>query len=252
VNWNKRVILYPSWHDKQTAQSKEQSLIRRQLNLKTTKELIDELPPLPKDRLEWEYYCRPKIKGLPNRLKYLPMLQGIVKDNHPFIMGIIARQWFKTTMIGSDLAFDATTHYDFDQVYLNFKEPNLKTFSENKFRQDVFGTWPLSKYIKSSTGRLGSMERVVTNTRSIIDMMLPGPLWQNLQGKSPMKMKVDEAQDHDWDGFQNARDAQSDTFGDVDIWGVGGFTDTEYDNIWKNYRPTRMDLQEKGKSHETS
>jgi len=211
----------------------EVTQLAKKINLKSQNELEIELPPLPKDRLEWEYYCRPKIKGLPNRLRYLPMLKSIVQDQHPFRMGVIARQWFKTTMIGSDLAYDATTHYDYDQVYLNFKEPNLKTFSENKFRQDVFGTWPLSKYIKSASGRLGSMERVVTNTRSIIDMMLPGPEWQNIQGKSPMKMKVDEAQDHDWNGFQNARDAQSDTFGDIDIWGVGGFVDTEYYNIWK-------------------
>lgn len=233
MNWKKKVIIYQNWNDRNADALKEQHLIKKQLNLKSRKQLESELPPLPKDRLEWEYYCRPKIKGFPNRLKYLPMLRAIVQDKHPFRMGVIARQWFKTTMIGSDLAYDATTHYDYDQVYLNFKEPNLKTFSENKFRQDVFGSWPLSKYIKSASGRLGSMERVVTNTRSIIDMMLPGPLWQNLQGKSPMKMKVDEGQDHDWEGFQNARDAQSDTFGDVDIWGVGGFTDTEYHNIWK-------------------
>lgn len=207
--------------------------IQRIINTKSNAELEEELPPLPKDRLEWEYYCRPKIKGFPNRLRYLPMLKAIVQDKHPFRMGVIARQWFKTTMIGSDMAYDATTHYDYDQVYVNFKEPNLKTFSENKFRQDAFGTWPLSKYIKSASGRLGSMERVVIKTRSIIDMMLPGPLWQNLQGKSPMKLKVDEGQDHDWEGFQNARDSQSDTFGDVDIWGVGGFVDTEYYNIWK-------------------
>lgn len=219
--------------DKIADEIRDHVLLQRKVNQKSQQELEAELPPLPKDRLEWEYYCRPKIKGLPNRLRYLPMLQRIIQDKHPFRMGIIARQWFKTTMIGSDLAFDATTKYDYDQVYLNFKEPNLKTFSENKFRQDVFGTWPLSKYIKSASGRLGSMERVVINTRSVIDMMLPGPQWQNIQGKSPMKMKVDEGQDHDWEGFQNARDAQSDTFGDVDIWGVGGFTDTEYDNIWK-------------------
>ena len=226
-------ILHSEIKSDQRDEISEKKQLERRINQKSQAELEAELPPLPTDRLEWEYYCRPKIKGLPNRLRYLPMLQRIITDKHPFRMGIIARQWFKTTMIGSDLAFDATTKYDYDQVYLNFKEPNLKTFSENKFRQDVFGTWPLSKYIKSASGRLGSMERVVINTRSVIDMMLPGPQWQNIQGKSPMKMKVDEAQDHDWEGFQNARDAQSDTFGDVDIWGVGGFTDTEYDNIWK-------------------
>lgn len=229
----KNPSIYPILESDGIQKRREQIRLEKLINFKTHKELETELPPLPKDRLEWEYYCRPKIKGFPNRLKYLPMMIVIVQDKHPFRMGVIARQWFKTTMMGSDLAFDATTNYDYDQVYLNFKETNLKTFSENKFRQDVFGTWPLSKYIKSASGRLGSMERVVTNTRSIIDMMLPGPQWQNIQGKSPMKLKVDEGQDHVWDGFQNARDAQSDTFGDIDIWGVGGFVDTQYYNIWK-------------------
>lgn len=234
MNWSKKVTIYPSWHSKTETERKEQSLIEKKINLKTQKELEDELPPLPKNRIEWEYYCRPKIKGEKNRLKYLPMLKAIVLDQHPFVMGVIGRQWGKTaTLIGSDLAYNATINYDYDQLYLNFKEPNLKTFSENKFRQDVFGTWPLSKYIRSSQGKLGSMERVTMRTRSIIDMLLPGPDWQNVQGKSPKKMMVDESQDHDWQGFQNAREAQADVFGDVSIFGVGGYQDTEYHNIWK-------------------
>jgi len=219
---------------KESIEKREQVLLERKINLKSQQELEAELPVLPIDRMEWEYHCRPKIKGQPNRLKYLPMLKEIALDQHPFIMGILARQWGKTaTLIGSDLAYHATINYDYDQLYLNFKDAPLKTFSENKFRQDVFGTWPLSKMIKSSNKTFGSMERVTLQTRSIIDMLLPGPLWSNVQGKSPMKMKIDEGQDHNWEGFQNARDSQSDTFGDVSIYGVGGFQDTEYDNIWK-------------------
>lgn len=227
-------ILHDEIKSDYRTQHKEAIELQRRINQKTNEELQNELPILPKDRMEWEYYCRPKIKGQKNRLKYLPMLKEIVLDEHPFIMGILARQWGKTaTLIGSDLAYHATINYDYDQLYLNFKDAPLKTFSENKFRQDVFGTWPLSLMIKSSKNTFGSMERVTMQTRSIIDMLLPGPQWQNVLGKSPMKMKIDEGQDHNWEGFQNARDAQSDTFGDVAIFGVGGFQDTEYDNIWK-------------------
>lgn len=204
------------------------------ISTQTESEIEDELPPLPKDRLEWEYHCRPMIKGIPNRLKYLPMILAIVLDNFAFKMEVLARQWGKTTMFGSDLAYWATTNYDFDQTYFNFKLDNLRTFSENKFRQDVFGTYPLSKYIKAPTGQLGAMNRVVTKTRSIIDMLLPGPEWQNSQGKSNRKMKVDEAQDHDWTDFQNARETQADTMGEVEIAGIGGYADTDHHNIWKS------------------
>ena len=191
----------------------------------------DYLPQLPKDRIEWEYHCRQFIKGMPNRLKYLPMMLDIIKDNHPFQMYLLARQWGKTVMIGNDLAFNATTKYDYDQTYFNFKLDALRTFSENKFRQDTFGTGPLSHYISGSS-KLGAMNRVITKTRSIVDMLLPGVDWQNSQGKSNRKMFVDEGQDHNWTGFQNARETQADTFGDLIISGIGGYVDTDYHRIW--------------------
>lgn len=193
----------------------------------------DYLPTLPKDRIEWEYHCRPFIKGTPNRLKYLPMMLEIVKDTHPFQMYLLARQWGKTTMIGSDLAYHATTKYDFDQTYTNFKNDNLRTFSENKFRQDVFGTGPLSHYI-SGVSKLGAMNRVVTKTRCVIDMILPGVNWQNFQGKSNRRMVADEANDINWTGFSNARQTQSDTFGDLVVAGIGGFEDTDYHRLWNS------------------
>ena len=161
------------------------------------------------------------------------MILEIVKDNHSFQMYLLARQWGKTVMIGNDLAFYATTNYDYDQTYFSFKNDTLRTFSENKFRQDVFGTGPLSHYI-SGVSRLGAMNRVITKTRSVIDMLLPGVDWQNSQGKSNRRMIVDEGQDHNWTGFQNARETQSDTFGDLNIAGVGGYVDTAYHRIWNS------------------
>jgi len=193
----------------------------------------DYIPILPKDRIEWEYHCRPFIKGTPNRLKFLPMLLDIVNDKYGFQMYLLARQWGKTTMIGTDLAYYATTKYDYDQTYVNFKNDNLRTFSENKFRQDVFGTDPLSHYI-SGVSRLGAMNRVITKTRSIIDMILPGVNWQNTQGKSNRRMVIDEGNDIDFTGFANARETQADTFGDLVIAGVGGYVDTDYHRIWNS------------------
>jgi len=132
-------------------------LLEKQLNLKTTEQLKLELPIIPSDRVEWEYYCRSIIKGKPNRLKYLPMLLDVVQDKHPFKFLLWARQWGKTTMLASDLAHAATTNYDYDQTYFNFKLDALRTFSNNKFRQDVFGKFPLSKYIKSIGSNIGAL-----------------------------------------------------------------------------------------------
>jgi len=232
VNWNKKIIIYQSWHEKNEAYQKEQALIQKQINQKSQRELEEELPQIPKDRIQWEYHCRPLIKGEPNRLRFMPMLQDVVKDKHPFKFLLWGRQWGKTTMIASDLAFAATTNYDYDQTYFNFKLDALRTFSNNKFRQDVFGVSPLSKYIKKTGSNYGAMNKVETYTRSIIDMLLPGPDWQNSQGKSNQRMVIDEGQDHDWTGFQNARETQADTMGDTIIAGIGGYTDTPYYNLW--------------------
>ena len=198
------------------------------------RQIEDELPLLPTDRIQWEYHCRPLIKGEPNRLKYLPMLLDVVQDQHPFKFLLWGRQWGKTTIIASDLAYAATTNYDYDQTYFNFKLDALRTFSNNKFRQDVFGTEPLSKYIKSIASNIGAANKIETHTRCIIDMLLPGSKWENSQGKSNKRMVIDEGQDHDWEYFQNARETQADTMGDTIIAGIGGFVDTDYYNLWKS------------------
>jgi len=234
VNWNKKIIIYQSWHEKNEAQRKEQTLLKKQMNLKSQEQLESELPLIPKDRIQWEYHCRSLIKGEPNRLKYLPMLIDVVEDKHPFKFLLWGRQWGKTTMIASDLAYAATTNYDYDQTYFNFKLDALRTFSNNKFRQDVFGTEPLSKYLKSIGSNIGAANKIETQTRCIIDMLLPGSKWENSQGKSNKRMVIDEGQDHDWEYFQNARETQSDTMGDTIIAGIGGFVDTDYYNLWKS------------------
>ena len=132
----------------------------------------DYMPTLPKDRIEWEKFCRPSIKGELNRLEYLPMMVGIVRDNHPFQMYLLARQWGKSTMIANDMAYHATTKYDFDQSYFIGKNDLLTTFTESKFRQPVFGEGPLSHYISGLSNR-NSIIKKVTIPRMGIKKTLP-------------------------------------------------------------------------------
>lgn len=230
----KKPIVYRHLAVSSLQKRREQIAIERLINTRTQAELEGELPTLPTDRVQWEYHCRKLIKGEPNRLKYLPMLVDVVEDKHPFKFLLWGRQWGKTTMLASDLAYAATINYDYDQTYFNFKLDALRTFSNNKFRQDVFGTEPLSKYLKSIGSNIGAANKVETQTRSIIDMLLPGAKWENSQGKSNKRMVIDEGQDHNWEYFQNARETQSDTMGDTVIAGIGGFVDTDYYNLWKS------------------
>jgi len=230
----KKPIVYRRLAANSLQNRREQISIERLINTKTRAELEAELPTLPTDRIQWEYYCRKTIKGEPNRLKYLPMLIDVVEDKHPFKFLLWGRQLGKTTMIASDLAYAATTNYDYDQTYFNFKLDALRTFSNNKFRQDVFGSEPLSKYLKSIGNNIGATNKIETYTRSIIDMLLPGMKWENSQGKSNKRMVIDEGQDHNWEYFSNAEETMADTMGDIVIAGVGGFVDTAYYNLWKS------------------
>jgi len=202
----------------------------------------DYMPSIPNDRIKWEYHCRQTIKGEPNRLEFLPMIIPVVEDDHPFKFLLWGRQWGKTTMLASDLSHAATTNYDYDQTYFSPNDTLLATFTEGKFRQPVFGFGPLSHYI-SGLSKLGAKNRVVTKTRCIIDMLTPGKNWINAQGKSNKRMIIDEGQDHNWYNFQNARQTQADTHGDIVIAGIGGFVDTAYHNLWKTTNQMEFDFK---------
>jgi len=158
----KNPSIYPRLESSGIERRRDQIRLEKLINFKTNRELENELPVLPTDRIQWEYHCRPIIKGELNRLKYLPMLIDVVEDKHPFKFLLWGRQWGKTTMLASDLAYAATINYDYDQTYFNFKLDVLRTFSNNKFRQDVFGTEPLSKYLKSIGNNIGATNKVDT------------------------------------------------------------------------------------------
>ena len=189
------------------------------------------LPDIPKDILHWNYTCRPVIKGEPNRLKYLPMVVKVLQDQHPWIQLLWARQWGKTTLFATILGHAASTNWDYDQTYVNFEQEALKTFSDNKFRKDVFSQYPLSEYIEGIS-KFGSMSKVSLKTRSTIDMVTALNNWRHIQGKSNKKMVIDEGNDINWVGFRNALESQADTMGDLLIGGVGGYVDTLYHKQW--------------------
>lgn len=230
----KNPLIYPILESDGIQKRRDQIQLEKSINFRTNKEIENELSLLPTDRLEWELFCRPTIKGKLNRIKYFPMLTKIIEDRHPFKLLRLARQWGKTTIVGSELAYTASTNYDYDLTYFNFKIDNLRTFSNSKFRQDIFGQGPLSKYIKSTTNTYGSVSKVELFTRSIIDMILPGVDWSNALGKSNHLMAIDEGQEIEWTGFSNARETQADTMGDLLIAGVGCIADSDYDKIWKS------------------
>lgn len=158
---------------------------------------------------------------------------AIARDAHPFIMLLLARQWGKTTYFASTLGFNASTHEDFDQTYINFELESLKTFSDNKFRKDLFRSYPLSEYILGFSG-FGSMTKVQLKTGSTVDMITSLHGWSHAQGKSNKVMVIDEGQDHDWKGWHNLQETQADTMGDTLVGGIGGFLDTQYHRLWKS------------------
>ncbi len=209
------------------------------------------LPDIPTDRIRWELNCRPFIKGEPNRIEYMPMIKEMLLDPHPYKIEILARQWGKTTGFASELAYRGSTHYDYDQTYVNFELESLKTFSDNKFRKDVFSSYPLSEYIEGIS-RWGSMTKVSLKTRSTIDMVTALNHWRHLQGKSNMTLIVDEGQDIDWTNFDNARETLADTMGDLIIGGIGGFVDTQYHRMFmsSNQMEWNYDLGEPYKGYE--
>jgi len=200
------------------------------------------LPDIPKGILEWNYACRPVIKGEPNRLKYLPMIIKVLLDQHPWIQLLWARQWGKTTLFATILGHAASINWDYDQTYVNFELEALKTFSDNKFRKDVFAQYPLSEYIEGIS-RYGSMSKVSLKTRSTIDMVTALNGWKHLQGKSNKKMVVDEGNDINWVGFRNALETQADTMGDLLLGGVGGFVDTLYHKQWLSTNQMEYDFR---------
>lgn len=209
------------------------------------------LPDIPADRIAWELNCRPTIKGEPNRIQYMPMLKEIMLDPHPYKIEILARQWGKTTGFASELGYRASTNSDYDQTYVNFELESLKTFSDNKFRKDVFAQYPLSEYIEGIS-KWGSMTKVSLKTRSTIDMVTALNRWRHLQGKSNRTLIVDEGQDIDWTDFDNARETLADTMGDLIIGGIGGYVDTQYHRMWlsSNQMEWQFDRGEPYKGYE--
>ena len=160
-------------------------------------------------------------------------MRDIFLDKHPWQMWILARQWGKTTSVASILGHGASTNRSYDQTYINFEQEALKTFSENKFRKELFATHPLSEYIQGLT-KWGSANKVQLKTGSTIDLITSLRNWAHGQGKSNKRIVIDEGQDHDWTGYHNFTETQTDTMGDTIIAGIGGFQDTQYHNLWRS------------------
>ena len=62
-----KVSVRPNREAKEAEKIRNDARIKNQLDFHSDKEIIEELPLLPTDRLQWELHCRPFIKGEKNR-----------------------------------------------------------------------------------------------------------------------------------------------------------------------------------------
>ena len=120
-------------------------------------------PTFHQDIIEWNYACRPTIKGEPNRLKV--SANGGKSPTETSIPGfnLLMGETMGKDNISLQPFWDMQLpqNYDYDQTYVNFELEALKTFSDNKFRKDVFAQYPLSEYIEGIS-KYGSMSKVTT------------------------------------------------------------------------------------------
>ena len=122
------------------------------------------LPDIPSDIIQWNYACRPTIKGEPNRLKVSANgQQRYYRDQHPWIQLLMGKTvGERLPCLQPYLAMQHTTNYDYDQTYVNFELEALKTFSDNKFQKGRICTVSsLSEYIEGIS-KYGSMSKVTT------------------------------------------------------------------------------------------
>ena len=111
-------------------------------------------------------------------------MQRLYEDEHPFIQILFTRQTGKSTYLASRMAFLTTTRTGFHVNYVTYEDESLSTFSNIKFRQAVWNTTPLRKYVQGEQGIQGEdadsdptneIQTFVTQTKNGIQVeVLPG------------------------------------------------------------------------------
>ena len=185
---------------------------------------------LPIHFKEWMLQARPFIEGRSNILHYEPFMQRLYEDEHPFIQILFARQTGKSTYLASRMAFLTTTRPGFHANYVTYEDESLSTFSNIKFRQALWNTAPLRKYVQGGT--LGEVGRILLKNGSVNTLVTHAHSFKHLEGKSINENLFDESQYLDWDSYAKAKETQSFTQGKERVVGIGGYVNTPYHKMW--------------------
>ena len=179
---------------------------------------------------DWMFEARPIIEGRNNILHFEPFMQRLYEDEHPFIQILFARQTGKSTYLASRMAFLTTTRQGFHANYVTYEDESLSTFSNIKFRQAVWNTTPLRKYVVGGT--LGEVGRILLKNGSVNTLVTHAHGFKHLEGKSINENLFDESQYLDWDSYAKAKETQSFTQGKERVVGIGGYVNTPYHKMW--------------------
>ncbi len=226
----KKISIYPLSEYRQKKAIQEQKAVDRALAV-TTEEEIQELPELPKSKLDWSLKVRPTIDGLPNILRFIPMLRQRHEDDWSWIMDLWARQMTKSSLIATDMACTMTTKPNQKAVFCTFEDEALSVFSNEKWRDALWKESDIAReFVVGST--LGSVSMLSLHNNSSARLVTHAGKFHHVESKSANLLVFDEGQNLDLDEWVTAKEAQSYTNGKFRIAGIGGWVDTEYHKWW--------------------
>ena len=179
---------------------------------------------------DWTIFARPTVDGIPNRLAYFTFWHDIYRDNHPWIMLMIARQMGKSTYFSNRAGYTMTKKWGSSCLYLTYEDESRSVFSK-KFRSMWRESDILRQFVKGPT--FGAVKSVELNTNSVTWLVTHANKFTHVEGKSTDDQVWDEGPYLDLDFHVKAKEAQSFSHGTFALGGIGGWVDTIYDKWWQ-------------------
>lgn len=194
--------------------------------------LVNDIPKLPTNLLDWIKQARPIVEGRPRSFLPFPFWEEIYKDNYSFKMIMGGRQIFKSTYITDILACEATSTPGVQVGYVTFNQYSQTSFSRQKLQIGTFNQNPiLSKFPRHKIGNVGEISM---KNGSTIYCTIHTNGYRNVEGKSLNHCILDEAQYQDMEYAQKVVQTMMATKGKLTIAGIGGEAGSAYEKYWNN------------------
>lgn len=194
--------------------------------------LVNDIPKLPTNLLEWVGCARPIVEGRPRSFLLFPFWEEIYKDDYSFKMIMGGRQIFKSTYITDVLACEATSSPGIQVGYVTFSQQSQTSFSRQKLQIGTFNQNPtLSKFPRSKVGNVGEISM---KNGSTIYCTIDTNGYRNVEGKSLNHCILDEAQYQDMEYAQKVVQTMMATKGKLTICGIGGESGSAYEKYWND------------------